>query len=81
MGNMHLKALEKNNYFYGKLLTVRDFNTEQLYHNEKQHIMNRAITGCGVVSGLKVTMIDDQTLFIEQGMALDQNGRMIVVPD
>ncbi|RIK74672.1 hypothetical protein DCC62_14805, partial [candidate division KSB1 bacterium] len=45
---------ERNNYFYSKLMTVRDFFAEQRYFNEKRWLMNRMISGWGVVCGLDV---------------------------
>ena len=56
--NSELKAFERNRYFYGKLLTVRDFEVEQRYFIEKQRLINRLIHGVGVVCGLKVEKID-----------------------
>lgn len=52
-----LKQFEKNKYFYGKLMTVADFQLEQSYFNKKRHIINRLIHGVGVVCGLEVSEI------------------------
>jgi hypothetical protein len=71
--------IERNRYFYGKLLTVRDFNTEQEYNALKRRLINRLVVGAGVVCGLGVSASDDATLTIESGMALDYMGREIVV--
>lgn len=70
---------ERNNYFYGKLLTVRDFETEQKYFNDKRRLLNRLLYGSGVVSGLQVVAIDDKSISVEMGVALDNLGREIVV--
>lgn len=76
-----LKAFERNRYFYGKLLTVRDFEVEQRYFIEKQRLINRLIHGSGVVCGLRVEQIGDTTkIRIHPGVALDCCGREIVVP-
>ena len=48
---------ERNNYYYGKLMTVRDFLDEQRYFNEKRWLINRMISGWGVVCGLKWSKI------------------------
>ena len=61
--------LERNNYFYGKLLTVRDFEMEQHYFNIKRRLINRILHGAGVVCGLGVTVSDEATIIIESGMA------------
>ncbi len=71
---------ERNRYFYGKLLTVRDFMTEQTYFSDKGRLLNRLLFGSGVVSGLQVVAVDDKSISIETGVALDQQGREIVVP-
>lgn len=81
MNNANFSPFERNRYFYGKLLTVRDFETEQRYHNGKRSMLNRLVTGAGVVCGLGVTASDESTLMIGSGMALDYQGREIVVPE
>ncbi len=73
--------MERNRYFYGKLLTVRDFETEQNYADAKRRLINRALHGAGVVCGLGVSAGDDTTLLIESGMALDYIGREIVLEE
>lgn len=81
MNNANLSPFERNRYFYGKLLTVRDFEKEQDYHNTKRTMLNRLVTGAGVVCGLGVTASDESTLVIESGVALDYQGREIVLPE
>ncbi len=81
MNNANNSPFERNRYFYGKLLTVRDFEKEQSYHNGKRSMLNRLVTGPGVVCGLGVTASDESTLMIESGMALDYQGREIVLPE
>lgn len=71
--------MERNRYFYGKLMTVRDFDAEQTYSANKRRLLNRVLQGAGVVCGLAVTTDDDATLTIESGMALDYLGREIIV--
>ncbi|MCM1565338.1 MAG: hypothetical protein NC238_05215 [Dehalobacter sp.] len=80
-----LHRFEKNNYFYGKLMTVRDFETEQRYFDEKRHLLNRLLHGSGLVCGfenLKIEFKDNKITidFVDGGMALDCCGREIVVP-
>lgn len=81
MSNNDFSRFERNRYFYGKLLTVRDFEIEQNYHNAKRSMLNRLVTGAGVVCGLGVTASDESTLMIESGLALDYQGREIVLPE
>lgn len=73
-------SFERNNYFYGKLLTSRDFKNEQEYLNGKRRFINRTLHGVGIVCGLGVLMADDASLVLQSGFALDAGGREIVVP-
>lgn len=79
MKNSRYYPHERNRFFYGKLLTVRDFESEQKYFNDKRRLINRLLFGSGVVCGLQVVAIDDQTITVEAGAALDSAGREIVV--
>lgn len=79
MENNNYFPLERNLYFYGKMLTARDFETEQRYFNNKRRLLNRTTLGAGVICGLGVYQNDDTSFFIETGMALDYQGREIVV--
>ena len=81
MKHDHYFPLERNRYFYGKLLTVRDFEIEQRYNCTKRELLNRVLQGAGVVCGFGVTASDDTTLMIESGLALDYQGREIVLPE
>ncbi|MFC4808113.1 hypothetical protein [Paenibacillus sp. GCM10023250] len=72
-------VFERNHYFYGKLLTSRDFKEEQTYFNQKRYLLNRLIHGHGIVWGLKVQDFDDHMLEVGSGVALDEIGREIVV--
>ncbi len=80
MNNAPVPTFDRNRYFYGKLLTVRDFEMEQSYHNGKRTMLNRVITGAGVICGLGVSVNDDSTLMIESGLAIDYQGREILIP-
>ncbi|OXM85036.1 hypothetical protein [Paenibacillus rigui] len=71
---------ERNRYFYGKLLTVRDFESEQKYFNDKRRMMNRLLHGVGVITGLQVIAVDDKSISVEMGAAIDALGREIIVP-
>lgn len=79
--NKDFFPIERNRYFYGKLLTVRDFEVEQNYSRRKSQLLSRLSLGAGVVCGLGVSASDDSTLLIESGMALDYQGRMIVIEE
>lgn len=81
MSNADFFPIERNRYFYGKLLTVRDFEVEQRYMRQKTQLLNRLSLGAGVVCGLGVTAVDDVTLLVESGAALDYQGRMVVLEE
>jgi len=78
--NARMFPFERNRYFYGKLLTVRDFETEQKYLNDKRRLLNRLLFGSGIVAGMQVVAVDDKTITVEMGLAIDYIGREIVVP-
>lgn len=71
-------SFERNNYYLGKLLTVRDFEAEQAYFNKKRWLINRTILGWGVVWGLEVYKKDEK-FYVKPGMAIDCYGREILV--
>jgi hypothetical protein len=76
-----LQAFRRTNYFYGQLLDVVHFELEQDYLNGKRWLLNRLITGYGVVCGLDVQPADKvRGVKVTSGIALDRAGREIVVP-
>lgn len=81
MKNLKSFPFERNRYFYGKLLSVDDFETEQKYFNDKRRTINRFLFGSGVVCGLNVVEVDDESISVEPGLALDFAGREIVIDE
>ena len=76
-----LEVAVRNRYFYGKLLDVFHFELETDYMNGKRALLNRLVTGWGVVCGLDVLAVDEgDAIYVTRGMALDQWGREIIVP-
>ncbi|HTQ86970.1 MAG TPA: hypothetical protein VMI93_12210 [Candidatus Solibacter sp.] len=70
----------RNRYFYGKMLDVFHFDLEQFYFNNKRWMLNRLVTGYGVVCGLNVLLgHDKQSIIVAPGVAIDRCGREIVV--
>jgi hypothetical protein len=70
----------RNRYFYGKMLDVVHFELEQEYFNYKRWLLNRLVTGYGVVCGLGVQLVPGtQTTTVLSGVAIDKCGREIVV--
>lgn len=81
MLNRKYFPFERNSYYFGKLLTARDFEAEQRYLNDKRRLLNRLAGANGIVSGLGVVMADDSSIIIQSGCAFDASGREIVVPE
>lgn len=79
MKNNQLFPFERNRYYAGKLLTSADFEAEQLYMNNKRRFLNRVMFGSGIVCGLNVVNLDDLSILVESGVAIDSAGREIVV--
>lgn len=79
MKNDKIYPFTRNRYFYGKLLTVRDFEIEQRYFNDKRRMTNRLAVGTGILTGLDVVAVNDRTISIDPGIAIDSFGREIVV--
>ncbi len=81
-----LQQFERNRYFYGKLMTVRDFELEQEYFNGKRYLLNRLIHGKGLLCGFSNLELfpgsaeEVRIRFKDGGIALDTLGREIVVP-
>ncbi|MBD3922424.1 hypothetical protein H8B09_26970 [Paenibacillus sp. PR3] len=73
-----LQVYERNHYFYGKLLTVRDFETEQSYFNEKRHMLNRLLHGTGIICGLQAERSGLRGISVAPGVAIDGDGQEIV---
>lgn len=79
MKNLTYIPFIRNRYFQGKLLTAEDFLQEQQYMNDKRRLMNRWTIGAGIVAGLEVIKVDDYSISLEMGLALDYTGREIMV--
>ena len=80
-----LKQFQRNNYFYGKLMTVRDFEDEQAYMNDKRYLLNRTLHGAGIVCGFTDIAVYEEggevkIKFNKGGLAIDNCGREVVVP-
>ena len=81
MLNRKYYPFERNSYYFGKLLTAKDFEAEQKYFNDKRRFTNRLNGSNGIVAGLGVIMADDASIILQAGCAFDASGREIVVPE
>jgi hypothetical protein len=70
----------RNRYFYGKMLDVFHFELEQQYFNSKRWLLNRLVSGYGVLCGLNVQLgSDNQSIIVTPGIAIDKCGHEIFV--
>lgn len=79
MNNKLIYPFERNRYYAGKMLTSADFGAEQSYMNDKRRFVNNLLFGTGIVCGCNVYSLDDLSVFIESGCAIDSQGREIVI--
>lgn len=79
MNGNPLFPFERNRYYSGKMLTSADFAAEQGYSNNKRRFLNNLMFGHGIVCGCSVYSLDDLSVFIDSGLAIDRLGREIVV--
>ncbi len=71
--------LTRLNYFDGKLLRAEDLRTEQEYVRRLVQLSNRA-GGGGVVHGFDLTLGAGDELQVGAGMAVDGEGRVLLLP-
>ncbi len=70
---------ERNRYYPGKMLTSGDFQAEQNYYINKERFLNTLMYGNGIVCGMGVISLDDLSILIESGVAIDGAGREIII--
>jgi hypothetical protein len=73
--------LQRLNYYNGQRLEALDFRDEQRYHMRVRRWLNKALYSAGIASGLEVTKhpTDKHAVVVGPGLALDQDGREIIV--
>lgn len=79
MNNTQIYPFERNRYYPKKRLSSADYTAEQAYFNNKRRFLNGLMYGSGIVCGLGVFSLDDLSLLVESGVAIDGMGREIVV--
>ncbi len=79
MSNNQLYPFERNRYYRGKELASADFQAEQNYSINKTRFMNSLMYGSGIVCGCGVFSLDDLSILVESGVAIDGTGREIVI--
>jgi hypothetical protein len=81
MKNTKLLPFERNRYYTGKMLTSSDFLTEQNYINNKRRFINNIMFGSGIICGMSVKCLDDVSIMVDSGAAIDEFGREIVISE
>ena len=78
-----LKEPVRNNYFYGQMLDVHQFELQASYHIQMHRRINRLGLGYGVLCGLNVLKPDPSRpeVVVTRGFGIDKLGRDIVVPE
>ena len=73
--------LERLNYYNGQRLEAGDMRTEQDYHVRVRRWLNKSLYTPGIAAGLDVTVKegDPHTVIVHPGLALDPEGREIIV--
>ncbi len=79
MNNTQIYPFERNRYYPKKRLSSADYQAEQDYFNNKRRFLNGLMYGSGVVCGLGVFSLDDLSILVESGVAIDGLGREVVV--
>ena len=79
MKNTKLYPFERNRYYPGKMLASADFQAEQTYFNNKRRFINNLMYGSGIICGCGVFNLDDLSIMVESGVAIDDLGREIII--
>lgn len=76
-----LFPFEKNRYFKKKRMRAVDFERDQAFADQKIAFLSHWLLGTGVAFGLGVQRIDSDSLLVEPGMAIDSQGRFLIVDE
>jgi hypothetical protein len=74
-------AVKRMNYYTHQLLHEQDFKDEQAYHVGMRRRHNRLFHSWGVVDGLEVRQQGEHQVIVEPGMAVDHEGREILLEE
>ena len=70
----------RGRFFDGQFLTAQDFVDEQRYHVDRLRRALDLLTVAGVARGLELTAAGPWLLRLSAGTAIDDRGRLLVVP-
>jgi len=74
-------TIKRLNYFKGQFLKVKDFKEEQKYHMGVLQRHHKDLHTWGIVHGLTINNYDGRNIDISPGVAIDKEGRFIVVTE
>ncbi|QEE29657.1 hypothetical protein FTW19_17690 [Terriglobus albidus] len=77
---LRVRSGSRPNYFTGQLLDQQDFQDEQAYHLALQKNHGATLHTPGILSGLELLRIDDVTVAITPGAAIDAKGNSLMLP-
>jgi len=75
-----LDPYKRVHYSTGLVLGVDEFLQEEFYLLEKHRRHNRALHGYGTLYGLEVSLRDAKEVLVSAGLAINQQGQEICVP-
>jgi hypothetical protein len=76
-----MPEVKRLNYFNHQFLDAKDFQEEQAYHIRMRRLHNRLLHRWGIVEGLTVRHHGEHTVTVEPGVAIDSEGREIVLAE
>lgn len=76
-----LYPFSKNRYFRKKRMRAVDFERDQAFADHKLSFLSHWVFGTGVAFGLGVQRIDSDSLLVEPGLAIDAQGRFLIVDE
>jgi len=74
-------SIKRLNYFTHQFLREHDFKDEQTYHREMRYRHNVSLHGWGVVQGLEVEKRGERGISVLPGIAIDKEGRELVLTE
>ena len=75
-----MAEVKRLNYFNSQFLKEKDFQDEQTYHIQMRRLQNQRLRSWGIIYGLEVTQVGNTEVSVTAGMAIDKDGREIVLP-
>jgi hypothetical protein len=73
--------IKRLHYFNHQFLVEADFSDEQQYHLAMRRRHNASLHGYGVADGLAVSRSGDREITVQPGMAIDREGRELILLD